>query len=119
EGTLAGFGELVRAGKIRYWGVSNFDVSDMEELTRLPGGEEVATDQVLYNLARRGIEWDLLPLCRQRGLSIMAYSPIEQGRLLDHPAIHAVATRHGATPAQVTLAWVLRLDGVHDSAHSV
>ena len=112
EGTLAGFGELVRAGKIRYWGVSNFDVSDMEELTGLLGGEEVATDQVLYNPARRGIEWDLLPWCRQRGLPIMAYSPIEQGRLLDHPAIHAVATRHGATPAQVTLAWVLRLDGV-------
>jgi len=112
EGTLAGFGELVRAGKIRYWGVSNFDVSDMEELTGLLGGEEVATDQVLYNPARRGIEWDLLPWCRQRGLPIMAYSPIEQGRLLDHPAIRAVATRHGATPAQVTLAWVLRLDGV-------
>jgi diketogulonate reductase-like aldo/keto reductase len=112
EGTLAGFGELVRAGKIRYWGVSNFDLSDMEELTALLGGEEVATDQVLYNLTRRGIEWDLLPWCRQRGVPIMAYSPIEQGRRLDHPALHAVATRHGATPAQVALAWVLRVDGV-------
>jgi diketogulonate reductase-like aldo/keto reductase len=112
EGTLAGFGELVRAGKIRYWGVSNFDVSDMEELTGLLGGEDVATDQVLYNLTRRGIEWDLLPWCLERSIPIMAYSPIEQGRLLDHPALHAVAARHRATPAQVALAWVLRVDGV-------
>lgn len=74
----------------------------------LPGGEHVATDQVLYNLARRGIEWDLLFWCHSRRIPIMAYSPIEQGRLLRHPTLLAVAKRHGATPAQIALAWVLR-----------
>lgn len=111
-GTLAAFAELLRAGKIRHWGVSNFGVSDMEELVGLAGGAGTATDQVLYNLARRGIEYDLLPWCRKRGLPVMAYSPIDQGRLLDRPALERVATRHGATPAQVALAWVLRRDGV-------
>jgi diketogulonate reductase-like aldo/keto reductase len=112
--TLEGFETLIRAGKIRYWGVSNFDVPDMEELWTTRGGRlvksgrEVATDQVLYNLMRRGIEWDLMPWCRERGIPIMAYSPIEQGRLLDHPVVRTVAARHGATPAQVALAWGLR-----------
>jgi diketogulonate reductase-like aldo/keto reductase len=110
--TLEGFAALLRAGKIRYWGVSNFDLPDMQELVALPGGASVATDQVLYNLARRGIEWDLLPWCSGRGLPIMAYSPIEQGRLLRHPALLNVAARQGMTPAQVALAWVLRQDGV-------
>jgi diketogulonate reductase-like aldo/keto reductase len=111
--TLDGFDRLIDAGKIRYWGVSNFDVDDMEELFDLPGGNKAATDQVLYNLVRRGIEHDLLPWCRQSGLPIIAYSPIEQGRLLPHPVLSAVAARHpGATPAQVALAWVLRQDGV-------
>jgi diketogulonate reductase-like aldo/keto reductase len=108
EATLEGFTALVRAGMIRQWGVSNFDVSDMEELERLPGGTSVATDQVLYNLSRRGIEWDLLPWCRARRIPIMAYSPIEQGRMLRHPVLRKVATRQGATPAQVALAWLLR-----------
>lgn len=112
EETLAGFATLVEAGKIRYWGVSNFDVQDMEELVALPHGSEVATNQVLYNLMRRGIEWDLLPWCRKRGLPIMAYSPIEQGRLLAEPEVKAIAARHHATPAQVALAWVLRQEGV-------
>jgi diketogulonate reductase-like aldo/keto reductase len=111
EDTLAGFEALIRAGKIRYWGVSNFDVSDMLELVSLPGGEAVTTDQVLYNLTRRGIEYDLLPWCRARGIPIMAYSPIEQGRLLGDSVLHTVAVRHGATAAQVALAWVLRQDG--------
>jgi diketogulonate reductase-like aldo/keto reductase len=110
--TLDGFDELLLAGRIRHWGVSNFDVSDMEELVGLPGGDRVATNQVLYNLARRGIEYDLLPWCRHRGIPIMAYSPIEQGRILDDPAVQAIAERHDATPAQVALAWVLRHDGV-------
>jgi diketogulonate reductase-like aldo/keto reductase len=113
EETLDAFAALVRAGKIRNWGVSNFDVSDLAELVDLPGGEDVQTDQVLYNLTRRGIEYDLLPWCRQRGLPIMAYSPIEQGRLLGHPLLQGVAARHGATPAQVALAWVLRQDSVN------
>jgi diketogulonate reductase-like aldo/keto reductase len=110
--TLEAFARLTDAGKIRYWGVSNFDGSDMEELARLPAGGAVATNQVLYNLTRRGIEYDLLPSSIARGIPIMAYSPIEQGRLLGRAKLKAVAARHGATPAQVALAWVLRKDGV-------
>ncbi|WP_369188828.1 aldo/keto reductase [Streptomyces sp. R08] len=107
EETLAGFADLMEAGKIRYWGVSNLDVTDMVELTALPGGDAVAADQVLYNLSRRGVEWDLLPWCREAGVAVMAYSPIEQGRLLKAKGLDAVARALGATPAQVALAWVL------------
>jgi diketogulonate reductase-like aldo/keto reductase len=78
----------------------------------LPGGDAVEADQVLYNLAHRGIEWDLLPACHKRGIPVMAYSPIEQGRLLRHPALRAVAEHRGATPAQVALAWSMRHGGV-------
>jgi diketogulonate reductase-like aldo/keto reductase len=106
--TVAGFEELRRAGKIRYWGVSNFDTADMEELMRVPEGERCATDQVLYNVARRGPEFDLLPWMEERGMPLMAYSPVEQGRLPQGGALKAVAERHGATPFQVALAWVLR-----------
>ncbi|MFC9631529.1 aldo/keto reductase [Streptomyces mirabilis] len=107
EETLAGFADLMEAGKIRYWGVSNLDVADMAELATLPGGDAAAVDQVLYNLSRRGIEWDLLPWCREAGVTVMAYSPIEQGRILKVEALGAVARGLGATPAQVALAWVL------------
>lgn len=110
EETLEAFDALQRAGKIRYWGVSNFDTADMEALRALRGGDAVATDQVLYNLTRRGIEFDLLPWCRQRALPIMAYSPLEQGRLLGHPALLRLAAEHAATPAQIALRWVLRND---------
>nr|WP_210260935.1 aldo/keto reductase [Enterovirga sp. DB1703] len=110
--TLEAFEALVRGGKIRHWGVSNFDPADMAELEGLPGGAAVATNQVLYNLSRRGIEYDLLPACRARGVPLMAYSPIEQGRILRQPVLAKVAARHGATPAQVALAWVLRQEGV-------
>ncbi len=112
EETLDAFAALVDAGKIRYWGVSNFDVVDMIELRGLTGGADVATDQVLYNLTRRGIEYDLLPWCRKRSIPIMAYSPIEQARLLGHRALKGVAARHDARPAQVALAWLLRQNGV-------
>jgi len=112
EETLAGFDDLLRAGKIRYWGVSNFDVGDMAELASLAGGANVAVNQVLYNLARRGIEFDLLPQCARTGVAVMAYSPVEQGRLLRHPVLNTIAKRHDATPAQVALAWVLRNDGL-------
>lgn len=104
EETLAGFTDLMEAEKIRYWGVSNLDIADMVELTTLPGGDAVAVDQVLYNLSRRGIEWDLLPWCREAGVTVMAYSPIEQGRLLKVEALDAVARALGVTPAQVALA---------------
>ena len=110
--TLAALDELVRTGKIRHWGVSNFDAGDMKELVRLRGGSSAATNQVLYNLTRRGIEYDLLPWCHEHGVPIMAYSPIEQGRLLGHRALQEIAKRHAATPAQVGLAWVLRQDRV-------
>lgn len=106
--TLAGFDDLLRAGKIRYWGVSNFDVPDMEEVAELPGGAAVASNQVLYNLMRRGIEYDLMPCCEQRNIPIMAYSPLEQGRLMGHPEIRRIADEHSTTPAQIALAWVLR-----------
>jgi diketogulonate reductase-like aldo/keto reductase len=115
EQTLAAFEQLQRAGKIRHWGVSNFDVDDMVELAGLDAGQDnpaVATDQVLYNLTRRGIEYDLLPWCRQRAIPVMAYSPLEQNRLLGKPELRRIADQHKATPAQVALAWVLRDDGV-------
>jgi diketogulonate reductase-like aldo/keto reductase len=105
--TVHAFGRLARDGKIRHWGVSNFDPADMEEIALMAGGGSVQTDQVLYNLTRRGVEYDLLPWCRARNLPIMAYSPIEQGRLLKHHALVRVARRHDATAAQVALAWVL------------
>ena len=110
--TLAAFEELVRTGKVRHWGVSNFDGGDMKELVRLRGGSSAAANQVLYNLTRRGIEYDLLPWCQEHGVPVMAYSPIEQGRLLGHRALQEVAKRHAAAPAQVGLAWVLRQDRV-------
>jgi diketogulonate reductase-like aldo/keto reductase len=105
--TLDAFIQLQREGKIRHWGVSNFDTDDMEELLALPGGDACATNQVLYNLKRRRIEYDLVPLCRDRNIPIMAYSPIEQGRLLGAAALKEVASRHEATAAQVALAWLL------------
>jgi diketogulonate reductase-like aldo/keto reductase len=109
--TLEAFEQLLAAGKIRLWGVSNFDVSDMGELIGLQGGGAVATDQVLYNLSRRGIEHELLPWCRQRGIPIMAYSPFEEGPLVRRRALQTIARKHDASPAQVALAWVVRQDG--------
>ncbi len=106
--TLDAFLQLQRDGKIRHWGVSNFDTDDMEEMLALPGGEACAVNQVLYNLKRRRIEYDLVPCCRDRNIPIMAYSPIEQGRLLGAAALKEVAQRHGASTAQIALAWLLR-----------
>ena len=110
--TVEAFEALQRAGKIRLWGVSNLDVSEMEELTSLPGGAAVQTDQVLYNLSRRGIEHDLLPALRERRIPVMAYSPIEQARLARNRKLEAFAERNGMTSAQAALAWVLRDDDV-------
>jgi diketogulonate reductase-like aldo/keto reductase len=112
EQTLAGFDELQRAGKIRQHGVSNFDAADMAAWTQLPGGKTVATDQVLYNLARRGIEWELLPWCRKHHIPVMAYSPVDQGSLLTKRGLKQIAARRGVTPAQVALAWLLHQEGV-------
>ena len=110
--TIAGFAELKLHGMIRYWGVSNFDIDDMIELSSVPGGDEVQTNQILYNLTRRGPEYALLPWLVQHGIPTMAYSPIEQGRLLEYSALQPIAQRHDATPAQIALAWVLQHDGV-------
>jgi diketogulonate reductase-like aldo/keto reductase len=112
EETLAGFDDLQRAGKIRHWGVSNFDADDMAELDSIKGGDACSVNQVLYNLTRRGIEFDLLPLCEARRMPVMAYSPVEQGRLLRDRTVRDIAARLGKSPAQVALAWVLRRDGV-------
>ncbi|MEA2904383.1 MAG: hypothetical protein QOI12_1770 [Alphaproteobacteria bacterium] len=111
EETIEGFDALLRAGKIRHWGVSNFDLPDMIEVFGL-AEDAVATDQVLYNLARRGIEYDLMLWCHEHRIPIMAYSPIEQGRLLTSEALKTIAARHQSTPATIALAWVLRQDGV-------
>lgn len=110
--TVEAFEALKAAGKIRHWGVSNFDTGDMEELTALPAGGNCQSNQVLYNLSRRGVEFDLLPWSRERSMLVMAYSPIEQGALANNRAIEAVAVRHGASAAQIALAWVMRNDGV-------
>jgi diketogulonate reductase-like aldo/keto reductase len=101
--TVAAFEELRAAGKIRHWGVSNLDVAEMEELFGVAGGDDCQTNQVLYNLTRRGIEHDLMPWCAAHRMPIMAYSPIEQGRLAHNRALEAVAKKHGGTPAQVAL----------------
>lgn len=106
--TIDAFERLKDAGKIRSWGVSNFDVAEME--TMQPG---CATNQVLYNPSERGIEFDLLPWMRQRNMTVMAYSPVGQGgRLLSHPALKTVADRYGKTPAQIAVAWTIREPGV-------
>jgi diketogulonate reductase-like aldo/keto reductase len=111
--TLEAFQLLKQTGRIRDYGVSNFDVEDMEEAFALSGGDEIVTDQVLHNLTHRGIEWELMPWCRARRIPIMAYSPVghkfaAQRRMLDHPNVKSIASRHDATPAQLALAWLLR-----------
>ncbi len=110
--TIAGFTRLQRDGKIRHHGVSNFGTEDMEEWVGLAGGETVAANQILYNLGRRGPEFELIPWCRERRIAIMAYTPLEQGRMLGNRALGKVAARHGASAAQVALAWLLRQDGM-------
>ena len=109
---MEAFVTLQQAGKIRYYGVSNLDIKDMEELWIVPGGSAVATDQLLYNLARRGIEWDLLPWLRERHVPVMAYSPIEQAKLALDRKLANFARKYGMTPAQAALAWLLASDDV-------
>jgi diketogulonate reductase-like aldo/keto reductase len=109
--TIEAFLALQDAGKVRHWGVSNFDAAGMAEVIAI--GPGCATNQVLYNLASRGIEFDLLPWCAAHGMPVMAYSPVGQaGSLLRAPALRIVARRHGATPAQIAIAWSLRHQGI-------
>ena len=110
--TLGALTALQSAGKIRHYGVSNLDLADMQEWWPLAGGAAIAANQLLYNLARRGIEWDLLPWLRARRVPVMAYSPLEQGRLLGNKQLVAFARRHGMLPAQAALAWLLARDDV-------
>lgn len=111
--TVAAFESLREEGKIARWGVSNLDVAALEAIAALPGGDGDATDQVLYNLEARGVEFDLLPWSRQHGMPVMAYSPVGQGgKLLKSSALKAVATRYDATPAQIALAWTIRQPGI-------
>jgi diketogulonate reductase-like aldo/keto reductase len=110
--TVEAFEALKAEGKVRHWGVSNFDTDEMEDLVGLPSGGNVQTNQVLYNLSRRGPEFDLAPWCAERGIPLMAYSPVEQGALARNARLEAVAARHNATAAQVALAWAMAQPGV-------
>jgi diketogulonate reductase-like aldo/keto reductase len=117
EPTLDAFVELKSSGLIRDYGVSNFDVADMEEAVAIAGGDAIAANQVLYNLSDRGSEWDLAPWCRERGITLMAYTPLgNSGKrmrgILGNASVRAIAERHSATPAQIALAWLLRGEGV-------
>jgi diketogulonate reductase-like aldo/keto reductase len=109
--TVEAMERLVEAGKILRWGVSNLDIDDMQELTAA-GGTSCATDQILYNLARRGPEFDLIPWLQERSIPTMAYSPVEQGRLVRHSGLKSAAERKGCNPAQLALAWLLDQPGV-------
>jgi diketogulonate reductase-like aldo/keto reductase len=110
--TIEAFTELREAGKIRHWGVSNFDAVDLAEVVTIAGGDAVETDQVLYNLSHRGIELELLPWCRDWGMPLMAYSPTNRGELIQDDVVVAIAEKHDASAAMVALAWVLRHDDV-------
>ena len=110
--TMAAFASLQKAGKIRHYGVSNLDFADMQALWKIPAGKAVAANQLLFNLRRRGIEYDLLPWLRERNVPVMAYSPIEQARLLRDAKLAGFAQRHGMTPSQAALAWLLSKEGV-------
>ncbi|MCI9865026.1 aldo/keto reductase [Rhizobium skierniewicense] len=112
EETVDAFERLKADGKIADWGVSNFDTDDMEELFSIPEGRNCAANQVFYNLSRRGPEFDLLPWCQSHGVPIMAYSPVEQGRILSNHELIRIAKAYQATPAQVALAFLLERDGV-------
>ena len=112
EETLAGFEVLQKAGKIRAWGVSNFDTSDMQRLNKLSGGAACAANQVYYSAASRGVEFDLLPWQQQHHMPLMAYCPLGQGDLASSDALAAIGKKHNATAAQVALAYVLSQDGV-------
>jgi diketogulonate reductase-like aldo/keto reductase len=110
--TVAVFERLKLQGKILNWGVSNFDVSDMDELMALPDGKNCAANQVLYSLEERGIEWQLLPDCQKAKIAVMAYCPLGQGGLADAGPLMPIARKHGVTPAAIALAWLLHKPGV-------
>ena len=106
--TVEAFEQLKAEGKIRHWGVSNLDADDMDELRSVENGNNCATNQVLYHLGERGIEWDLLPDCAERKIPVMAYSPLGQGAILFEPALQQIGDKHAVTPAAIAIAWVMR-----------
>ena len=110
--TFAAFEELRAAGKIRHYGVSNFDVDDLDELEKLVPENGCAANQVMYNLSDRGIEWDLYPKCRKDKIAVMAYCPLGQGRLINNPGLEPIAKKHKVTNAAIALAFTLRLPGM-------
>jgi diketogulonate reductase-like aldo/keto reductase len=110
--TLKALQHLQQVGKILDYGVSNFDTDDIKEALSFPGGDKIATNQVLYNLMKRGIEWDLLPWCQERNIPIMAYSPVEVRAFVNHPKLTAIAAQHNATPTQIALNWLLKQDNI-------
>lgn len=110
--TLGALDRLRAAGKVLHFGVSNYDVADLDETDALPAGRRVAADQVYYNLLHRGIERRLVPWCASRGVAVMAYTPLESGKLPVRPSLARVAERHGVTPYAAALAWTFRADGV-------
>jgi diketogulonate reductase-like aldo/keto reductase len=110
--TVAAFQALQARQRIRHWGVSNFDRDDMAELAGVPGGDECASNQVYFSLTERGAEFSLLPWLRERSMPMMAYCPIDQGRLATDATLRAIGEAHGATAAQVALAWVMSRPGV-------
>lgn len=112
EEVVETFEDLKSQGKIKHWGVSNFDIADMEELQKIAPSNSIITDQVLYNLLRRGIEYDLMPWCESNAIPIMAYSPIEQARILKYPQLQQLAKIYRATPAAIALAFVLRKQNI-------
>jgi diketogulonate reductase-like aldo/keto reductase len=111
---VAGFEQLRAAGKIKDWGVSNFNVEQMEDLFRIPDGNRCATNQVPYSLNNRGIERDLLTWCTQHDPPVMAYSPLggENGLLISDRTLTQIGAAHGCSPAAVALAWVVRSGNV-------
>jgi diketogulonate reductase-like aldo/keto reductase len=110
--TVSAFERLLEQGKIRHWGVSNFDTSDLNELASVSSGRNCVANQVLYNLDERGIEWDLLPHCRKQDIAVMAYCPLGQGKLVNTKALLPLASKHRVTPAAIALAWLLRAPNV-------
>jgi diketogulonate reductase-like aldo/keto reductase len=110
--TIAAFDELQKAGKIRHYGVSNFDAGDMDELRVSCPGNKCAANQVMYNLSHRGIEWDLYPKCHKAGIAMMAYCPLGEGNLVGNPGISPIARKHGVSSSAIILAFTLRLEGM-------
>lgn len=106
--TVAAFEELKAGGRIRHWGVSNFDTDDMQELWRVPQGRNCAANQVLYHVRSRGIEYDLLPWCRAHGVAVMAYCPLGHGDLIGDPLLARIGAKHGVSGSAVALAWAMR-----------